>query len=437
MKLTADTARAELASALTTADDTHVYEAVLDLLDRVFDARLPAADLAAWTDAAAAGLLERRLPLDALTTYAPLEPRMSSLVFRLQDTELAELWPAATLPNLLTLGAGTAAIDWRAMPDCRWPHLRRIKVYEGPGVASGFFEWLGRQALPSLRELTAYAVGMTHDDLAALHRGSFWGNLEVLDLGRNEIGADAAWPPMPAIRQLGLARGGHGAKTMASLTATPLRALESLNIAGNPIGNVGFDFLARRSLPALRRLEARACSLTEGHAWRSLRSTSWPALRELDLQDDLSEPALIGDLAVVFRQLEALDISSTQLTNDGARELAAVEWPRLGSLSMLFNQVSDEGAEALAGAAFPALKQLGLSGNPIGNRGMHSLLRAPWWDQLEVLDVVNLELTDDGVHSLAASLPSRLRELHLLARPYSPQALAAVRNALPPGATLS
>jgi hypothetical protein len=437
MKLTAESAHTQLASTLRTTDVARVYEAVLDLFDRVVDARLPADVLAGWADAAAAALLARELPLEALTTFAPLEARMSPLIFRLQDTELAELWPTAELPNLLSLGAGSADIDWRSMPDCRWPHLRRIKVYEGPGIAGGFFEWLGRQSLPSLRELTANAVGMTREDLAALHRASFWGNLEVVELGRNDIGGDVAWPPLAAIRQLGMARGGHTAKTMASITATPLRALESLDVSGNPIGNVGFDFLARRALPALQRLGARACSFDDGHAWRSLRSATWPALRDLDLQDDLSDATLVPELAIVFRGLVALDLSSTQLSDDGARELSALDWPHLTTLSMLFNRLTDDGATSLATASFPALKRLYLSGNPIGDRGVDALARAPWWNGLEALGIVNLELTDAGLLALAARMPPGLRDLRVLARPYAASTIDAVRQALPVGATLA
>jgi hypothetical protein len=436
MKLTADTAHAQLGSTLAATDDGHVYEAVLDLFDRVIDARLSAAELATWADAAASGLLDRGLPLESLTTHAPLEPRMSSLIFRLQDTELAELWPGAVLPNLLSLGAGSADIDWRTMPECHWPRLQRIKVYEGPGTANGFFEWLGRQALPSLRELTAAAVGMTRDDLGALHRSSFWGNLEVLDLGRNEIGSDTPWPPMPAIRRLGMARGEHTAQTIASITATPLRALEALDVSGNPIGNVGFDFLARRALPSLQRLAARACALDDGHAWRSLRSATWPALRDLDLQDDLSDAALVPDLAIVFRQLETLDLSSTQLSDDSSKELAALDWPRLTSLSMLFNRIGDDGAVALAGATFPQLKHLDLSGNPVGDRGLDAMTRAGWWLGLEALGIVNLDISDTGLIALAERMPPGLRELRLLARPYAASVLEAVRSALPTGALL-
>lgn len=435
MTISLEKAYAELAAALAAPDDDIFYD-IVAISDRLLKGGHADAELEAWATTAAQGILARDLPIGSLTSYDTLDPRFSALTFQLMDTELVTLWPQRSVENLLSLGVGEAHVDWNEMPDCQWRRLRQVLVFEGPAIENGFISWLARQQLPALRRFKARNVGLSSEAFVVLTNASFWRRLVEVDVGYNPIGAGAPWPDMPMLRVLRIPKTSTTNDTLALLARSSLRGVVEFDISGNPIDHVGLDLIARRSLPALETLSARGCRFADGHAWRSVRNASWPALRDLDLQDSLRDPSPLTD-APILPQLERLDLASTELNDAGASVLSTVHLDRLQSLSVSYNELTDAGAVALSRARLPALKTFHASVNPLGDRGVSALTSAAWWRTLETVGLVNVELTEEGLLNLASNLPSTLRELFVkTAKPLSPRVLAALQQALPQAATL-
>jgi Ran GTPase-activating protein (RanGAP) involved in mRNA processing and transport len=243
---------------------------------------------------------------------------------------------------------------------------------------------------------------------------------------------------MPRLRLLRIPKTGTTNDDLRTLTAGGLPLLTHLEISGNPVNNEGFDLLRDSPFPALEALEARGCRFSDGHAWRSLAAIDWPSLRRLDLQDSLRDPRDLRAASSVLRRLEALVLSSCELDEHGAQALADIELAELTSLDVSYNELNVTAAEALANAALPRLREFHASVTPLGDAGVRALTHAAWWRSLEVIELVNVELTDEGLRALASSLPSTLRELRLgPPRSFTLHTLEALRAALPAGATLA
>jgi Leucine-rich repeat (LRR) protein len=135
--------------------------------------------------------------------------------------------------------------------------------------------------------------------------------------------------------------------------------------------------------------------------------------------------------------LRRLDIGSCDLDDAGAAVLASIEMPELAHLDLSYNQLTDKGIAQLAASTWPRLKYLDVSVNPIGDRGVAALTRMPWWNTLETIKLVRVELTDAGLATLAQAAPPNVRELSVGPREwYSQDAYDRLRAAVPAGTYL-
>jgi hypothetical protein len=436
MAISLEHAYDELRAALAGPEDDVFYD-LIAISDGLLTSGHSDRDLEGWSTTAANGILERGISADKLSCYDTLDPRVSALIFHAADKDLVEIWPAKPLPNLLSISMGRADIDWHSMPDCEWRLLAEVLILSGPGISAGLHRWLARQHLPSLRTLTAVNVGATREDDLALAKASFWPALEEVNLSHNEIGGHGAWTAMPAIRSLQVPWTRTTNDDLRTLTAVPLPRLAHLDISGNPVDNTGFDLLRDRPFPVLEALVARGCEFSDGHAWRSLAGVEWPSLRRLDLQDSVRDPRDLRAASRVLSRLHELRLSSCELDLRGVQALADIELKELTSLDVSYNELTAAAGEALASAELPRLKHFHTSVTRLGDGGVAALTRAPWWRSLEIIGLVNVEMTDEGLRALTSALPSTLRELQLGSpKQFTPQALEALKNSLPVGATI-
>lgn len=99
-----------------------------------------------------------------------------------------------------------------------------------------------------------------------------------------------------------------------------------------------------------------------------------------------------------FAQLQTLNLSENELADEGLRPLAEAEMLKtLKTLTSWGNDIRAAGVEHLHGAK--ALQKLSLSNNPLGPEGARAL--RPLVHQLELLDVDNSHLEDEGLRALA------------------------------------
>src|SRR5262249_48610574 len=99
--------------------------------------------------------------------------------------------------------------------------------------------------------------------------------------------------------------------------------------------------------------------------------------------------------------LEALDLSSNNIGDEGARRLASVAWPELRSLTLSFHDISDAGVRHLL-PLVPQLSDLCLSGGSV---------------------------TDAGALELAAAVdPAKIEHLWLSYNPLSPDCAEKLRT---------
>ncbi|HEX2686159.1 MAG TPA: hypothetical protein VHN14_06055 [Kofleriaceae bacterium] len=435
MGFTIDEANEELRKALAGPEDDVFYD-VVAISDGLLRSGHSDEALTVWAERAARGIQARGIPPSKLVCYDTLDARLSPLIFSISDPELATIWPAWPLSNLRSVRLGEADIRWDAMPDSDWPSLHRVSVFGGPGVQNGLLPWLGRQELPQLRELAMPSVDASNAGFLALARSTFWTRLEHVNVGYN-VWLGGPWPAMPRAHVLEIPNTHATIDDLRALMSVPLPQLEHLNITNNIFENAGFDVLVERPLPALTDLEIRACRFTDGYAWRGLSRAQWPSLRRLDLQDTLSDPLVLIAAAPVLRGLRRLEIGSCDLDDACAAVLASIEMPELAHLDLSYNQLTDKGIAQLAASTWPRLKYLDVSVNPIGDRGVAALTRMPWWNTLETIKLVRVELTDAGLATLAQAAPRNVRELSVGPREwYSQDAYDRLRAAVPAGTYL-
>lgn len=406
----------QLAEALTTPDDL-VYIDVWLLALQLHD-ELPADAFAAWVATAANALRGRALPSASLVLVDPVRPALMPLVFQALDTDFGDLipWPEYPLPNLRHVTLGAAALDWGRMDRCLWQELATLKCVAGPGVEQGLFSWLAIQSLPSLVRFRSFLADMTASDFEKLVAASFWPGLEQIEIQMDDLGGGAPrWPSaMPRLRRLVCAHTWLTAEDLLALAACATPHLEMLNLSGNHLSSAGFDALIGQSRPVVE-LALRGCGLIGADTWANLGACGWTTLRSLDLGLDSASTATgdVSHAAPVLAGLERLDLSSCQLGATGASALAGVAQPHLTTCALMFNQFDADAATALAKSTRPALEALNIANNPLGDDGLLALTRAPWWPQLQSLEVFNAGLSAAAIDILGAHWPPHLGKLVL------------------------
>jgi hypothetical protein len=418
----------DLEAARTRPDDD-VFHHLMMLRRYLQDRGCPDAELAAWCETAAEVVLARDLSGPQIIDTSPLERVWSSMVFLALDTELPGIWPETPVRNLLELQLRGADIDWTAQPRCDWPHLRAVLCFDDHPVQRGAFGGLAGQDLPSLRKVSVHGHGMTATDFRALLRSSFWSGLATINLQYNRFGPGAApWPAQLAVRKLELNNIDADDEGIESLLASNMPHLEHLDVSGNAITLAGLEQLVAASLPELRHLSARGTKYRDEPIWSVLAEARWPHLAHLDISGD---PDDLCRASALFASVASLDLNDSHLGDRGTAALAALPFARLSKLSLAYNRIGVDGARALARAPLPDLRELELSVNVFGDAGLQALTEAPWWPQLRRLSLVNVELTDAGLDTLAARLPPLLDRLDVVLSRFGAASAQRLRAALP------
>jgi uncharacterized protein (TIGR02996 family) len=194
---------------------------------------------------------------------------------------------------------------------------------------------LARRAPASLRGLRLWAVSN--------------GNLAEL------------WPALPRLRRLALS--GHA----LALGRLELAELERLELVDSQMPAASGRALLQAPFPVLEQLRLDFGSgYTTGDAsiddiFALLARRDLPALHQLALVRTRYIRELVIELAQspLARQLEQLDLSHNQMTDDNAIELARrrASFPRLANLDVSGNRLTRRGLDALA-EPFPALRSV-------------------------------------------------------------------------------
>lgn len=119
--------------------------------------------------------------------------------------------------------------------------------------------------------------------------------------------------------------------------------------------------------------------------------------------------------AAFTRSLVSLDLSSCNLGRDGWEALAQIPFNMLESLKLNRTRRDENTVLHLDTATYMAqLRHLEIAGNNLGPSSVKALALGCQMDRLEVLDVRNNEVTDDGARMLSScSFASTLRELRV------------------------
>ena len=209
-------------------------------------------------------------------------------------------------------------------------------------------------------------------------------------------------------------------------TAQHLRGLERLDLSSNPLGPAAAGHLASATFGGnLRRLDLRKCALgKEGTA--RLFVARFPQLRELVVTENEVSIAGVRALArndglssltkLVLQKCRLSPIAVAALANlsnlPGLRALHLGRQPfsdaavrtmlggplvkSLDTLSLWETQITDDGAKAIAAAALPNLRALAISSKSLTEAGVTALITSKTLSGLRVLNYGDLRLSDNG-----------------------------------------
>ena len=197
-----------------------------------------------------------------------------------------------------------------------------------------------------------------------------------------------------------------GAIALSGLEATG--NLRGLELARTDLGVETYQLLgsATSQLLKLSKFELRMANLGDV-ALENLLEHPWPRLESLSLcNEDLTERGL---RAIIERghlpRLSALDLSWS--LNGGAKPIEVLARSALQTLDLSHCHLSDEMCEALAQATMP-LRVLRLVQSEATGRGIAALLKAPFIDGLQLLDLSESQLDVRSQAMLMARLKDRV-----------------------------
>jgi internalin A len=229
--------------------------------------------------------------------------------------------------------------------------------------------------LEGVTDLNLYSVERITDVAIAYIRG--WKNLERLNLRGTDV-TDTSLQyiaAFPALKSLDVS---HTQVTNNGMEYLPsLRTLEEFRVGGNKVTGTGLRWL--KVLPKLRVLDLNGAQKRNSGLWTVTLTDldmemlgGFERLEELNLGGAKITDAGLGGL-VRLAKLRSLDLSRTQVSGKGIRELAA-----LGNLERLTlwqaGNIRDDVAASLA--AIRNLKVLDLSATKITDATLSALASA-------------------------------------------------------------
>ena len=181
--------------------------------------------------------------------------------------------------------------------------------------------------------------------------------------------------------------------------------------------------VAMPEFAAKRRLMLRGL----GDAGAAVLGAAPLAVRELVLEEEALTAAGVRALLPLAPQLELLSLARNEIGDDGAEAIAGAPFAALRTLGLRGCQLRDAGAVALARSTHLRLRALDLRSadpasspwkNRFGEETGRALAASPWAAALEILQLAQTSLGDDGAAALAGvaapgPVDSDLRECYL------------------------
>jgi Leucine-rich repeat (LRR) protein len=175
--------------------------------------------------------------------------------------------------------------------------------------------------------------------------------------------------------------GGTGIRGPGLRHLAAMKKLEVLGLFNTPIADEGLDVLCR--LPALRDLSLESTRITGAGLAKLLACASLPP----------EERQQAG-----FSHLEVLDLSQTQVVEEGLSDLCRL--PSLRVLRLSLNKVTPDGVRLLT--ACTGLTELDLNHTKLKGRELMPLAKLP---NLQRLGVSGLPLDGDDTRALRKAMP--------------------------------
>jgi uncharacterized protein (TIGR02996 family) len=347
-------------------------------------------------------------------------------------------WPQLSRLRKLNLWPGTPQEE-DVLAFLSSPHLSGLREFEYMG-RRGTRVPLARAcrllaALPQFAGLSSLSItsaGVGDDGAAALAASGTLTGLRVLVLGHCGLGpagcrALLASPVVAGLTNLNLGgnlrRAADGEALAGMLAGSPhLGRLECLILDETPVNGRAAGRLARASWSAMKSLTLWPHDLNDSSTPTGLATMTAAGLRPLSASP-------------WFGRLEHLNLSGHPIGDEGAAILADARLSRLRDLTLMMAGLTAAGLGRLVGAYSGQLRLLQLYGHPLGDEGARVLAAAQWPrmaarhpDAQVGLLMGGCDIGDAGAAALLASetIPESIPELFLGRCLASPEMLAAL-----------
>ncbi len=275
-------------------------------------------------------------------------------------------------------------------PEFQWPELmkslRGLDLYES--MLGDFLVELVKLPFANLESLNIGDAGVEGEVLRAMADASWSDQLITLDLswssGIDEDAFENLFDEgrMPALRRLDLMASSVSKSVLERiLTGQSLPGLTHLELGiADDVTSFLFTDMDKPLCPSLHFLGLGTCSMSDVFE-EIIEKGHWSNLRDLDVPNNDTEVAHVAWLLEAHEHL-----------------------PRLERLGLGENELPGEGVvRAVSGLTLPALTHLDLRNNNIDDDAASALAELEVLTQLEVLDLRYNRITSDGVETLLAS----------------------------------
>jgi uncharacterized protein (TIGR02996 family) len=299
----------------------------------------------------------------------------------------------------------------------KWPHLTRAVLESGSKI--NLAEMLHAPAMKRLRHLSLGYLDRANaeDFIQAFSDARTAPQLETFDPAQMFLD-DRIWRrfcesvSLPSLRRLDISETFSSPEDLQTLlTNQGLSNLQELAALITTRALQPETFQGRIS-KSLVRLSLRQCRFTEQSSVAFAESPLFRQLESLRIA-----PGNFGrHLNAIFKAgVVAKRMRVLQLANSGpnARDILKLQdiFPNLETLAI---DCSATAAKALAELSLPKLRRLELGDFKLTPAIVKALFRAPWFDQLETLNLRDLIVTDEAIAELAKLVEGRSMKLRVL-----------------------